>query len=154
MKRFPLQGVLNYRLHLEEQAQSTYALRLLDCKQAQENVDSAISQRIQLCMSLETMKIAAEIDSNAILAVQRQLDHMNEHVIYLKQIVKQVEEIAQQAHTALISACKDRQVIEHLRDKFKEQAIAEELYAESVELGEVALLQWHTRRQEISGDPS
>jgi flagellar FliJ protein len=146
MYHFNFEPLLHHRKFIEDVKQKDFALVQRELNQEQKRLNDLKEKRIQLTHEIKTYQIP-DIQSHELSIYRAYSARLNKEIEIQKKMVEKVKKKVDIARIELLSAIKDRKILEKLKEKKKEEFLLEKAKREQKLTNEVAIAQYNRKSQ-------
>ena len=151
-ERFKMEGVLRHRKHLEEEAQAAFATSLRQWTQARRALEELLRKRKQYRRELK-LKIQGQATADELILYHRYLDRLGKEIESQISIVEDMAIAKEEKRAQLVTALRDRKVLEKLKEQHQDAAARLRRAQEQKLINEAAVNRYQRQqRQSGAGD--
>ena len=133
---FNMQGLLNIKEKLEEQAKTEYG-KALNKLEEEKNIFLRLNDEKKENILIFRQNIEKGINPNYIKNMNNYINLMNKKIEQQLENIEKAEEVSEEKRQCLLKAMKERKVLEALKEKEKENYFREELKKEQKVIDEI-----------------
>jgi len=152
-QEFRLEAVLRHREHLAQNAQQAFAAAHGKWLKANQMLDDLRRSRDQYRHELST-KLHQRFQAEEIIMYNRYLERLKTEVVQQKTLVAQLAEARETQRRLLVTAVKNRKMIEKLKSRHEESRACQSREREQKLLGEASISRHQARMRNADPDAS